>query len=115
MTDIPPEPALLGLKAAHLLAGAIGGLVRSLSRPGGSLMRHIGTAIVGTAVAGYGTPLGTHLAARWLASPEITVASLEGMVGFLLGLTGMSICEAAIRWVRMWRDGPPPGLHPPAP
>ncbi|MCJ8143805.1 hypothetical protein MKI84_12850 [Ancylobacter sp. A5.8] len=114
MTDMLPEPALLGLKAAHLLAGAIGGLVRSMTRPGGSIMRHIGTAIVGTAVAGYGTPIGTHLAARWLASPDISTASLEGMVGFLLGLTGMSLCEAAIKWARLWRDGAPPNLRPPA-
>ncbi|PZQ79067.1 MAG: hypothetical protein DI549_21190 [Ancylobacter novellus] len=114
MADIPPEPALLGLKLAHLIAGGIGGLARSLTKPGGSLTRHIGTAIVGTAVAGYCTPLGAHIAARWVSSPDISVASLEGMVGFALGLTGMSLCEATIRWVKLWRDGPPPGFWPPA-
>jgi hypothetical protein len=117
----PPDPppgsaellSLLGLKIHHLLAGAVGGLARSLTKPGGSLARHIATAIVGTAVAGYGTPLGAHFATRWLASPDFPVGSLEGMVGFALGLTGMSLCEAAIRWVRLWRDGPPPGWKPP--
>lgn len=99
---------LFGIKIAHLLAGALGGLARSLMRPGGSIMRHVSTAIIGTLVAGYGTPLGVHLAARWVASPDIPAASLEGMVGFVLGLTGMSLCESAIRWVRLWRDGPPP-------
>lgn len=108
MADIPPDPALWGIKVAHLLAGFIGGLARSLARPGGSLARHVGAAVVGTAVAGYGTPIGAHFAA-----PDLPAASVEGMVGFVLGLIGMSLCEAVIRWVRLWRDGPPPGWRPP--
>ncbi|TSJ64622.1 hypothetical protein FO470_05020 [Starkeya sp. 3C] len=114
MADLPPEPALMGLKFAHLAAGFIGGLARSLTRPGGSLARHVGTAMVGTAVAGYGTPVGAVFAARWLADPGLSVASIEGIVGFVLGLTGMSLCEAAIRWVKIWRDGPPPSFKPPS-
>lgn len=115
MADIPPtELMILGIKMPHLLAGALGGLARSLTKPGGSVMRHVATAIVGTAVAGYGTPVGAVLAARYLAAPDISAASVEGMVGFVLGLTGMSVCEAVIRWVRRWRDGPPPGVLPPA-
>jgi hypothetical protein len=110
MADLPPEPTILGLKVAHLLAGGVGGLVRSLTHPGGSIMRHVTTAIVGTAVAGYGTPIGAQVAARYLAMPAVPVASLEGMVGFVLGLVGMSICEALLRWARIWRDGPPPAL-----
>lgn len=109
---IPPEQTLMGIKLAHLAAGALGGLARSLTRPGGSITRHVTTAVVGTIVAGYGTPLGTHVASRYLASPEIPSASLEGMVGFLLGLTGMSLCEALMRWIRKWRDGPPPSIPP---
>lgn len=113
VADIPPDPALWGIKIAHLAAGFIGGLARSLTHPGGSLARHVCAAVVGTAVAGYGTPIGAHFAARWLAAPEISPASVEGMVGFILGLIGMSLCEVAIRWVRRWRDGPPPGWRPP--
>ncbi len=110
MADLPPEPTILGLKVAHLLAGGMGGLVRSLTHPGGSIMRHVTTAIVGTAVAGYGTPIGAQVAANYLAMPDVPVASMEGMVGFVLGLVGMSICEALLRWARIWRDGPPPAL-----
>ena len=114
MADTPPELTLLGIKIAHLIAGAVGGLVRSMTRPGGSITRHVTTAVVGTAVAGYGTPIGAHMAARYLATADISTASLEGMVGFVLGLTGMSVCEAVIRRARQWRDGPPTDLHPPS-
>lgn len=75
-------------------------------------MRHVTTAIVGTAVAGYGTPIGAHVAASYLAMPAVPAASLEGMVGFVLGLIGMSLCEMLIRWARAWRDSPPPSLPP---
>ncbi|RLP80595.1 hypothetical protein D9R14_05985 [Xanthobacter tagetidis] len=112
MADLPPDPTVLGVKLAHLLAGAAGGLARSLTRPGGSPLRHLSTAVVGTIVAGYCTPAGAAFAARYLASPEISPASFEGMVGFVLGLIGMSLCDALMRWARIWRDGPPPTLPP---
>lgn len=112
MADLSPEPTILGIKVAHLVAGAAGGLARSLTRPGGSIVRHMTTAVVGTIVAGYGTPAATAVTARYLATPDLSVASLEGMVGFVLGLTGMSLCEALLRWARIWRDGPPPTLPP---
>ncbi len=119
MADVPPDPlsALVGIKLTHVIAGAAGGIVRSLSRPGGSWARHVGTAIIGTFVAGYGTPVGTVFASRYLASPDLPSSSVEGMVGFVLGLIGMSLCEAALRWARAWRDGLPPPLPPlpPAP
>lgn len=110
MADLPPEPTILGIKLAHLVAGAAGGLARSLTNPGGSIMRHITTAVVGTIVAGYGTPAAAALTAHYLGVPDIPAASIEGMVGFVLGLIGMSICEALMRWARIWRDGPPPSF-----
>lgn len=111
MQEIPPNDSLfLGLKLSHLIAGAVGGLSRSLARPGGSVMRHVTTAIVGTAVAGYGTPIATALTTHYFAAAAVSPASAEGAVGFVLGLTGMSICEALLRWARIWRDGPPPNI-----
>lgn len=114
MADLPPDPlaTILGVKVTHIVAGAAGGIVRSLSRPGGTWPRHVGTAIVGTFVAGYGTPVGAVLASRYMAAPDIPSTSVEGMVGFILGLIGMSLCEALLRWARAWRDGPPPPLPP---
>lgn len=115
MADLPPDPAIFGVKLAHLIAGAAGGLARSLTHPGGSIMRHITTSIVGTVVAGYGTPAASAMAIRYIGMPDIPVASVEGMMGFVLGLIGMSLCEALMRWARDWRDGPPPGFPPALP
>ncbi|MEW6258106.1 MAG: hypothetical protein AB1592_19300 [Pseudomonadota bacterium] len=112
MPDFQPEPTLFGIKLAHMAAGAMGGIVRSLTKPGGSITRHITTAVVGTVVAGYGTPIGAHFAVRYLASADISQASVEGMTGFVLGLTGMSLCEALLAWIKKWRDGPPPSFPP---
>ncbi|MFG1389097.1 hypothetical protein [Xanthobacter versatilis] len=103
MADLPPEVTIFGLKLSHLLAGGLGGLSRSLAHPGGSIVRHITTTIVGTVVAAYGTPVGAAVAVRYLGMPDIPLGSMEGVVGFLLGLAGMSLCEAVPRWVRKWR------------
>lgn len=75
-------------------------------------MRHISTAIVGTAVAGYVTPVAASVAQRYLAVPDVPAASMGGMVAFVLGLTGMSLCDILLKWARRWRDGPPPPFPP---
>ncbi len=108
MADLPPEPALLGIKLAHVLAGAAGGIVRSLTRPGTSWRVAVGTSVVGALVAGYGTPIGAPYAGHYLASPDLPLASVEGLTGFILWLIGMSLCEALIRHARRWKDGLPP-------
>jgi hypothetical protein len=38
---------------------------------------------------------------------------MEGSIGFCLGLAGMTVCDALIRWARRWRDGPSPIFSPP--
>lgn len=98
----------MGIKLAHLLAGAAGGIVRSLTRPGASWRVTLATSVVGAIVAGYGTPIGARYAGHYLASPDLPIASVEGLTGFLLGLIGMSLCEALIRRARTWKDGLPP-------
>lgn len=113
MADIPPEPTILGIKVAHLVAGGLGGLIRSLTNSGGSLSRHITSATVGAVMAGYGTPIGAYMAASYLAAPDIPPISVEGLVGYMLGLTGLSLTDMVLRWIRAWRDRPPP--FPPLP
>lgn len=108
MSDIPPEPALLGVKLATWAAGAIGGVVSAILHPGAPIMRRASSALCGTIVAVYGTPVVAPIAARFLAG-DLQPASLEGATGFLLGLTGMSLCEGAIKSVKAWRWPLPKG------
>lgn len=94
----------LGIKAPHLLAGALGGLVRVLSRPEEGITRKIFTTMVGAIVAGYATSPVTGIALNYLSAYHLDEASIAGSVGFLLGLTGLSICEGIIRIAQRWRD-----------
>lgn len=114
LADLPPEPALLGIKLAHVLAGAAGGIVRSFMNPGTSLRVTVATCVVGALVAGYGTPIGARYLSHYLDWPDLPVFSVEGLTGFLLGMIGLSLCEALIRRARSWKDGLPP-LPPGAP
>lgn len=97
-----PETSYYGIKLAHVAAGAVGGFVSALLQPEAPILRRVTSALCGTVVAVYGTPVAAPIAARWLAG-DFQPASLEGATGFLLGLTGMSLCDAAIKWVRLWK------------
>jgi hypothetical protein len=118
MADFTPPPAdwlhaLIGVKSAHAVAGIFGGLVRGLVSRGFSWTQRISSAVVGAAVAGYGTPLIAPLARDWHGTWTSPPGDIEGSVGFALGLVGMTLCDALIRWARRWRDGPPPPFPPP--
>lgn len=112
MADVQPPGdwlhALVGLKTPHVIAGIFGGLVRGLVSPAFSWPQRLSSAIVGAAVAGYGTPIATPIVRHWFASWVQMNGDIEGSVGFALGLVGMTVCDALIRWARRWRDGQPP-------
>lgn len=115
MADIPPHGwlrAVAGLNEVHLIAGISGGLVRGLVARNMSWWQRLTSAIVGGLTAGYATPAVTPLLRRWLELWSYPAGDLEGSIGFCLGLVGMTICDALIRWARRWRDGPPPFLPP---
>lgn len=118
MADFTPPPydwlhALIGVKFPHAVAGIVGGLTRGLVSPGFSWTQRISSAVIGAAVAGYGTPLAAPMARKWLDLWSYPYGDIEGSLGFALGLVGMTICDALIRWARRWRDGPPPPFVPP--
>lgn len=118
MADFTPPPAdwlhaLIGVKSAHAVAGIFGGLVRGLISRGFSWTQRISSAVVGAAVAGYGTPFMAPVARKWLDLWSYPSGDIEGSLGFALGLVGMTVCDALIRWARRWRAGPPPPFTPP--
>lgn len=117
MADIPPHSwlrAAAGLNEVHLFAGIAGGLVRGLIARNVSWAQRITSAVVGGLTAGYATPAVTPLVRHWLSLWSYPTGDMEGSIGFALGLVGMTVCDALIRWARRWRDGLPP-LAPPGP
>lgn len=116
MMDQPPPSwfhGTFGMKEIHLFAGFAGGLVRGLVAHNFSWPQRITSAIVGGLTAGYGTPAVTPLVRHWLEIWSYPTGDMEGSIGFALGLVGMTICDALIRWARRWRDGPPTLPMPP--
>lgn len=117
--EIPPDPiAFLGVKVVHIVAGLMGGMVRAITRPDISWGRRVGTGIVGALVAGYGTPIAAPMIWHWLpdhVTARLTYGEVEGLAGFVLGLTGLSLADGAVRMAREWRDNPtfPPRFPPP--
>ncbi len=101
----PPELQFFGVKLVHLVAGAIGGAIRGLSRPGESLWRRILTTVAGALVAGYGTPVAAPLLAAQLSASGINTETAAGLCGFVLGVAGMSLCEGVVIRAKRWRDG----------
>lgn len=117
MADIPPEQiSIMGIKLIHFVAGGLGGAVRAITRPDLSWARRISTGLAGALVSGYGTPVLAPFAHIYLDKFGVHVGfdEIAGLVGFVLGMTGLSIAEGIIRWARKWRDNPtlpplPPG------
>jgi hypothetical protein len=110
--NIDPDSTFWGIKLSHLWAGAVGGLMRALLKPREPIYQHVSATVIGTVVAGYATPTVGVLLDRYAGTGDIPDASIEGMAGFLLGLCGMTLCEALIRRVKKWGAGedikPPP-------
>lgn len=98
-----PEAAAFGVKLFHLVAGVAGGIVRSFVVGRYGVVEATGAVIVGGLTAGYGTPAVVPLAAKWLAAAGYTTTGLDGATGFLLGLCGMTLAEAAIKRARRWK------------
>lgn len=104
---LPPDLTILGLKIEHLAAGAFGGIARAFLSPGAPLGRRIAGGVIGAFAAGYSTPVMAWLFAQRVGLPDHVAATAGGMVGFAIGLVGMSICEGLLKWAASWREQAP--------
>lgn len=102
----PIAPDFLGVNLVHLAAGGIGGIVRALTRPEQSWRRRSIGAVVGAFVAGYGTPFAAPIAVSLFSHLGATADTAAGLVGFVLGITGLSLSEGAIRLAERWKRDP---------
>ncbi|WP_454919202.1 hypothetical protein [Xanthobacter sediminis] len=102
---VPPDLTILGLKLEHLAAGAFGGLARAFLSPGAPIGRRVAGGVIGAFAAGYSAPVAAWLFAQRVGLPADVAVTAGGMVGFGVGLVGMSVCEGLLKWAALWRDG----------
>lgn len=111
MADLPPGDWLhgaIGVKIVNVVAGVCGGLVSGLVVKGFTWPERISSAVVGGMTAGYGTPAAMPVVRKWLDLWSSPNGDVEGVVGFVLGLIGMTVCDATINWVKSWWKKNPP-------
>ncbi len=89
---------ILGVKLSLLVSGILGGVVRPMVLGGGWMASFFSAFAGGVASAYFTVPI-TYSKMNYLDIPE-------GTVGFIVGLTGMSLCEGIIRIGRIWARKP---------
>ena len=97
------QPPILPDWLLNLIAGLIGGTVRAASKPAETWAERVVTALVGGAVAVYLTPVVAPLIQPYIGGNGATAA---GFCGFLLGMSGLSSAELAIRIIRRKLSAP---------
>ncbi len=105
---------IFGVKITHLVAGVAGGTVRYLLA-GGGIMMAVTSVLVGSLTAGYLTTPVYFALIRYF--PDWADPSAEHAAGFLVGLTGLLICEGVMRYAKRWTENPtfPPKSTPSTP
>jgi hypothetical protein len=92
-----------GVKAASLAAGAAGGGVRALLIRG-DFYSSIVAVVTGIFAAAYLTTPIYAMLLRYTALP--VEQALERSVSFLVGLTGLFLCEGVLLWAKRWASNP---------
>ena len=107
MADMPPpEWGLFGMKASHIVAGVLGGLIRWIVAPQKSLIRNIGASLVSLITCIYGTPVASPVVTYYFSALFPDQSALDGAVGFVLGVTGYSIISGLIKMAARWGNDP---------
>ena len=98
---------LFGLSVANLVSGAVGGILRwTVVQRTLSFRQRLGTFVAGAFVSGYGTPVIGPIVATMLAPYGVPPASVMGLTGLILGLSGQTLGEGVLKLVRKWSDNP---------
>lgn len=93
--------ASLHIRIGDVIAGLAGGTVHAYAFNRSDAYSKIGSVVVGCLTSTYLTESVVNYAARWFV---IT----DGTAGFIVGLCGMSICQAFLGASRRWKPAIPP-------
>jgi uncharacterized membrane protein YeaQ/YmgE (transglycosylase-associated protein family) len=88
----------IGIKVPDLMAGLAGGLVNAFVFKKSNPMAIIGSIIVGALTANYLSEIATRY-----------VGTSPGASAFIVGLSGMAVCQSIAEAVSKWRPSSPKG------
>jgi hypothetical protein len=95
-------------------AGLTGAIIRSLTGEPKSLRERVASWTSGAAMAIFGTPVVSPIVFEWLLDMRlvgdhaaISPASVDGLIGLILGSIGLTLVEALIGWARRSIDNMP--------
>lgn len=100
MADDPSLLLYLGIKMPDMVAGFAGGIVNTFVFKRSNPAAIIGSMIVGALTANYLSESAAHY-----------TGTSGGAAAFIVGLSGMAICQGIVEGVKKWR--PAQSLPPP--
>lgn len=107
---------IAGIKITHLLAGIAGGTMRYILGGTRGWIEAFTSVLSGCIAAAYMTIPVYFAIVHYF--PAFADPSTEHTAGFLVGLTGLLICEGIMNYAKRWKDNPtlPPRFQasPPA-
>jgi hypothetical protein len=95
---------LLNIPLAYVMGGVCGGISSLLVHQRFSRVDVVRSIVVGGLVAGYATQSVTSVATKVLDRMGYSVCGLDDIVGFALGLCGITVAETGIFLAKRWRD-----------
>lgn len=95
---------LLNIPLAYVMGGVCGGVSSLLVYKRFGRVDVVRSIVVGGLVAGYATQPVTSVAAKTLEGMGHKVCGLDDIVGFALGLCGITVAETALIMAKRWRD-----------
>lgn len=99
MADDPGLLINLGLKLPDLVAGFAGGVVNAFVFKRADPWSVAGSMVVGAFTANYLGEPATHLVSSIFGGTAIS----SGASAFVVGVTGMAICQGIMRAIQAWR------------
>lgn len=96
MADEPSLLIYLGIKMPDMVAGFAGGIVNTFVFKRSNPISIIGSMIVGALTANYLSEAAAHY-----------TGTSGGAASFIVGLTGMAVCQGIVDSVKKWRNWQP--------
>ena len=95
---------VLNIPLAYVMGGVCGAISSLFVYKSFSRIDVIRSIVVGGLVAGYATQPATSVATKALGSTGYNICGLDDIIGFALGLCGITVAETTLMLAKRWKD-----------